>query len=56
MKKIALVSVALAVLAATPALARTRHQQQQSWTQHQVDTDYYDPAKVRPADVPFAPF
>ena len=54
MKKIALVSVALAVLAATPALARTGHQQ--SWTQRQADTGYYDPAKVRPGDVPFAPF
>ena len=56
MKKIALVSVALAMLATTPALARAGHHQQQSWTQHQVDAGYYDPAKVRPNDVPFAPF
>jgi hypothetical protein len=57
MKKIAFVSVALAVLATTPALARARHQQQQqSLTTQQIDAGYYDPAKVRPGDVPFAPF
>jgi hypothetical protein len=57
MKKIAVVSMALAVLATTPALARVRHHQQnQSWTSSQVDRGYYDPAKVRSGDVPFAPF
>ena len=57
MKKIAVVSMALAMLAATPALARVRHHQQdQSWTSSQVDRGYYDPAKVRSGDVPFAPF
>jgi hypothetical protein len=55
MKKIAAVSIALAVLAGTPALARVHHQQQQSW-QQQTQTGYYDPAKVRSGDVPFAPF
>ena len=57
MKKIAVVSLALAVLTAAPALARTgRHQQDQSWTSGQTDPGYYDPARVRPGDVPFAPF
>jgi|HubBroStandDraft_2_1064218.scaffolds.fasta_scaffold2667489_1 hypothetical protein len=56
MKKIALIGVAFAVLAGTQAFARNSHQQQQSWTQQQADTGYYDPAKVRPGDVPFAPF
>ena len=58
MKKIAaLVSIALAVLATTPALARVRHHQQdQVWTYGQVNPGYYDPSKVRPGDVPFAPF
>jgi hypothetical protein len=57
MKKIAVVSVALAVLASTPALSRVRHHEQpQSWTYGQVDPGYYDPAKVRAGDVPFAPF
>ena len=56
MKKIALVSIALAMLAASPALARARHQQQQpAWTYGQVDQGY-NPAQVRPGDVPFAPF
>ena len=53
MKKIALVSIAFAVLAGTQAFARDRHHQQQSWTQHQVDPGYYDVSKVRPGDVPF---
>jgi hypothetical protein len=56
MKKIAVLSVALAVLAGTQVFARSGHQQQQSWTQQQSDAGYYDPAKVRPGDVPFAPF
>jgi hypothetical protein len=57
MKKIALVSIALAILVINPALARVRHQQQQpAWTYGQVDQGYYNPAKVRPGDVPFAPF
>jgi hypothetical protein len=55
MKKIAILSVALAMLAGTQAFARNSHQQQ-SWTQQQAGTGYYDPAKVRPGDVPFAPF
>jgi hypothetical protein len=56
MKKIAVVSVALAMLAGTEAFARNHHHRQQSWTQQQTDSGYYDPAKVRPGDVPFAPF
>ena len=56
MKKIALMGVAFAVLAGTQAFARNSPHQQQSWTQHHVDPGYYDPAKVRPGDVPFAPF
>ena len=59
MKKIAFVSIALAVLAVlagTPAFARVNHHQQQSWTQQQADSGYYDPSKVRPGDIPFAPF
>jgi hypothetical protein len=57
MNKIAVMSVALAVLATTPALARVRHQQQnQSWTQQQVEPGYYDPSRVRNGDIPFAPF
>ena len=56
MNKIAVVSVALAVLAGTQAFARDSRHNQQSWTQQQVDPGYYDPAKVRPGDVPFAPF
>jgi hypothetical protein len=56
MKKIAILSVALALLAGTQAFARNSHQQQQSWTQQQANTGYYDPAQVRPGDVPFAPF
>ena len=57
MKKITVISIALAMLAATPALSRSRHQEQnQSWTSGQVDTGYYDPARVRSGDVPFAPF
>ena len=57
MKKIAVVSLALAVLTAAPALARSaRHQQDQSWTSSQTNAGYYDPAKVRAGDVPFAPF
>ena len=57
MKKIAVVSLALAVLAATPALSRTRHQEQnQSWSHSQVNGGYYDPSRVKSGDVPFAPF
>ena len=55
MKKIAVVFATFAVLAGTQAFARTSHQQQ-SWTQQQAYTGYYDPGKVRPGDVPFAPF
>jgi len=53
MKKIAVVSIALAVLAGTQAFARDSRHQQQSWTQQQSDSGYYNPAKVRPGDVPF---
>jgi hypothetical protein len=57
MKKIAVVSIALAMLAASPALSRSRHHEQnQSWTAGQVDAGYYDPARVRSGDIPFAPF
>jgi hypothetical protein len=57
MKKIAVLSVALAMLAATPTLARVRHQQpDQAWTHGQVSQGYYDPSQVRAGDVPFAPF
>jgi hypothetical protein len=57
MKKIALISVALAMLAATPTLARVRHDQQdQAWTYGQVSHGYYDSSRVRPGDIPFAPF
>ena len=55
MKKIAIASLALAVLAGTPALARTAHQQP-SWAQQETSSGYYDPAKVKSGDVPFAPF
>jgi hypothetical protein len=57
MKKIAAMSIALAMLAATPALARVRHHQQSNaWTSGQVEQGYYDPSRVRSGDVPFAPF
>jgi hypothetical protein len=56
MKKIAILSVALAMLTGTQAFARNSHHQQQSWTRQQADTGYYNPATVRPGDVPFAPF
>lgn len=57
MKKIAIASIALAMLAATPALSRARHHQQdQSWSYSQVNSGYYDPARVKSGDVPFAPF
>jgi hypothetical protein len=56
MKKIAIAAIALAMLAGTPALARVSHNQQQSWTQQQTYSGYYDPSKVRSGDVPFAPF
>ena len=57
MKKIAVVSLALAVLASTPALSRTRHHaQDQSWSSGQVNRGYYDPSKVPSGNVPFAPF
>jgi hypothetical protein len=56
MKKIAAVAVALAMLAGTQAFARNGHHQQQSWAQQQTDSGYYDPAKVQPGAVPFAPF
>jgi hypothetical protein len=56
MKKIAVVSVALAMLAGTQAFARNGHHQQQSCAQQQTDWGYYDPAKVRSGDVPSAPF
>jgi hypothetical protein len=55
MKKFAVVSIALAMLAATPALARVRHHQQNSIS-GQVEQGYYDPSKVKAGDVPFAPF
>lgn len=57
MKKIAVVSVALAILAATPSLARvSHHQQNQTGISGQVEQGQYDPSKVRNGDVPFAPF
>ena len=57
MKKIAIASIALVALTATPALSRARHHQQdQTWSYSQVNPSYYDPAKVRSGDVPFAPF
>jgi hypothetical protein len=57
MKKIAVVSIALAMLAATPALSRARHHQQnQAASYGQVERGFYDPSKVRNGDVPFAPF
>ncbi|HEV2957459.1 MAG TPA: hypothetical protein VGX95_15180 [Xanthobacteraceae bacterium] len=57
MKKIAaLVSIALAVLAVTPAFGRVRHHQQNpAVTYGQVDQGYH-PSQVRNGDVPFAPF
>jgi hypothetical protein len=56
MKKIAaLVSIALAVLAVTPALGRVRHQQNHVVTYGQVDQGYH-PSQVRNGDIPFAPF
>ncbi len=56
MNKIAIVSIALAMLATTPALAKVRHHQQnQTFTYGQVDHGY-QPSQVRPGDVPFAPF
>jgi hypothetical protein len=61
MKKIAVVSLALAVLATTPALARARQQQEgQSSGYGQVQSGfqsgYYRPSQVPSGDVPFAPF
>ena len=56
MKKIALAFVALSMLAAAPAVARVKQHQQPSWTDQQAAPGYYDPSKVRPGDVPFAPF
>ena len=56
MKRIAVVFIALAALAGTQAFARDSHHQRQSWTQQQAGPGYYDPSKVRPGDVPFAPF
>ena len=53
MKKIVIASIALAMLTGTQAFARTSYHQQQSWTQQQAGPGYYDPAKVRPGDVPF---
>jgi hypothetical protein len=53
MKKIAIISMVFAALAGTQAFARVSHHQQQSWTQQQANPGYYDPAKVRPGDVPF---
>ena len=55
MKKIAVVSIALAILSATPALARVGHHQQNSIS-GQAEQGYYDPSKVKTGDVPFAPF
>jgi hypothetical protein len=57
MKKIAaLVSIALAVLAVTPALGRVRHHQQNHAVPYgQVDQGYH-PSQVRNGDIPFAPF
>jgi hypothetical protein len=56
MKKIAVVYIALAMLAGAPAVARVSQHQQPSWTNQQTNPGYYDPSKVRPGDVPFAPF
>ena len=58
MKKFAALSIALAVLAATPALARARHHQQpqqyQSSTYGQVDPGYWRLWEHN--NLPFAPF
>jgi hypothetical protein len=58
MKKIAALSAVLAVLAATPALARARNHQQlqqyQSSTYRQVDPGYWRLWDNN--NVPFAPF
>ena len=52
----ALVSIALAVLAVTPALGRARHHQHnQAVTNGQVYQGYH-PSQVRDGDIPFAPF
>jgi hypothetical protein len=56
MKKIAVAFIALTVLAGTPAVARVSQHKQQSWTNQQTGVGYYDPSKVRPGDIPFAPF
>jgi len=56
MKKIAVAFITLTVLAGVPAAARVNHHQQQSWTNQQTGAGYYDPSKVRPGDIPFAPF
>jgi hypothetical protein len=57
MKKItAITSIALALLAATPAFARVRHHQQHDTSAYgQVDSGY-KPSSVKNGDVPFAPF
>jgi hypothetical protein len=51
----ALVSIAFAVLAMTPALGRARHQHNQAVTNGQVYQGYH-PSQVRNGDIPFAPF
>jgi hypothetical protein len=56
MKKIAVVFIAFAAMVGTQAFGRDSHYRQQSWTQQQIGQGYYDPSKVRPGDVPFAPF
>jgi hypothetical protein len=44
------------MLAATPALSRARHHQNQSVSYGQVERGFYDPSQVKSGDVPFAPF
>jgi hypothetical protein len=61
MKKFAALSIVLAVLAATPALARARHHQQPQQPQQYQPSTYrqVDPGYWRLWDnnnVPFAPF
>ena len=59
MKKTTALTVVLALLAATPALARTRHHQSSPPASSYVGSTYGAPAYTVPAypnEVPFAPF
>jgi hypothetical protein len=55
MKKISALSVVLALLAATPALARAHHQRSNA-TYGYVASPYVPAAPTYRDDVPFAPF